>query len=300
MRSFRLQTNINYIVALHSIIQRLRAANPETRQLRRLRAVMLAATQRTRHYEQYSYDVRRAKPPDILDCLRGIEPVALVDYLKHSDRYRNPKAWSFGRVRLRHMLQHSPRTAIFSNRFLPGIHCRTFPNPWIPALSRFEPEVVAGPVDTLRMFAEAVLRGSTWIPPLRYAVIPFTGILEGPLASADRDLFWRAFGVPAYEQFFGFGMDMLATECEAHAGLHISRDAAYVEHSDTGEVLISFLANPHFPILRLASGMEAEWNGSPCECGSLEPRIVNLHRRARCEDLEPQGPPLCNSAQNLR
>ena len=73
---------------------------------------------------------------------------------------------------------------------------------------------------------------------------------------------------------------MLASECEAHAGLHISRDAAYFEYSSSGEVLISFLRNPHYPLLRLASGIVAEWHESPCECGSAEPRLVNLRRRA--------------------
>ncbi len=274
-------------MVLNSILQRLWAATPETRQLRRLRAVMLAASQRTRHFHKYEWDVRHAKPPDIEDCLRRIEPVDLIDYLKHSERYRNPKAWSFGKVKLRHVIEHSARTAILSPNFTPGIHCRTFPNPWVPALSRFEPEVVAGPVDTLRAFAGAIQRGATWIPPLRYAVIAFTGILGGPLSTEDRDLFWRAFGVPVYEQFFGFGDDMLAAECEAHAGLHLSRDAAYFEKSAGGEILITFLANKRYPILRLATGMTAEWQESPCECGSAEPRLVQLHRRAGNGILEP-------------
>ena len=213
------------------------------------------------------------------DCLRRIEPVDLLDYLKHSERYRNPKAWSFGWSRLRHALDNSPRVAILAPRFLPGLRSRVFANPWAPALSRYEPEAIAGPVDTLRAFAEAMLRGATWIPPLRYAVIAFTGILEGPLSLEDRQLFWRAFGVPVYEQYFGFGGDMLAYECEAHAGLHISLDAAYIEHSGDGEILISFLDNPYYPVLRLCSGMIAEWHEAPCECGRREPRLVNLHRR---------------------
>lgn len=239
---------------------------------------MLAATQRTRHYQRYGWDVRHSQPSEVEDCLHRMEPVDLLDYLKHSERYVDSKAWSFGRSRLRHSLENSPRTAILSPHFLPGIHSRTFSNPWHPALSRYEPEVLAGPVDTLRAFAEAMLHGTTWIPPLRYAVIAFTGLLEGPLSFEDRDLFWRAFGVPTYEQFFGFGGDMLAWECQAHAGLHASREAAYFEHSPTGEVLISFLANPHYPLLRLASGMISEWHELTCECGSMEPRLVNLHR----------------------
>ena len=255
MRSFRLQTNINYIVALDSILQRLWMAKPETRQLRRLRGVMLAATQRTRHYKRYGWDARHVLSTEVEDCLRRIEPVDLLDYLKHSERYRNPHAWAFGWRRLKHDFEHSPRIAILSRHFLPGFRRRVFPDPWAPALSRFEPEVIAGPVDTLRAFAEGMLRGATWIPPLRYAVIAFTGILEGPLSLEDRQLLWRAFGVPVYEQYFGFSGNMLAYECEAHAGLHVSRNAAYFEHEADGEILITFLDNPYYPVLRLSSGM---------------------------------------------
>ena len=286
MRSFGLQTNLNYIVTLESIFQRLWAATPETRQLRRLRTVMLAATQSTRHYQKYSYDVRHSRPSEIEDCLQRMEPVDLIDFLKHSERYQNPKAWPAGRRKLRRTIKHSSRTAILSPLFYSGIHCRTFPNPWLPALARYEPEVLAGPVDTLRAFAEAMLRGTTYIPPLRYAVIAFTGILEGPLSLSDRELFWRAFGVPTYDRFFGLGGDMLAWECEAHAGLHVSRETAYFEQAPSGEALISFLANPHYPILRLASGMIAEWDPLTCECGSLEPRLVNMHRRTGGEVMD--------------
>jgi len=253
-------------------------AKPETRQLRRLRDVMLAATQRTRHYQKYRWEARHIPATDVEECLRRIDPVDLVDYLKHGDRYRNPKAWSFGWSRLQHDIDNSPRTAVLAANFLPGLQTRVFANPWTPALSRYEPEVLAGPVDTLRAFAESMLRGATWIPPLRYAVIAFTGILEGPLSLEDRQLFWRAFGVPVYEQFFGFGGDRLAYECEAHAGLHMSREAAYFERADDGQILVSFLENPHFPLLRLATGMAAEWHEAPCECGSAVPRLVNMHR----------------------
>ena len=241
---------------------------------------MLAAAQRTRHYEQYRWDVRHTAISNAADCLKRIEPVSLIDYLKHAERFRDNKAWSFSWSRFHHSIPGVSRTAILSPHFLPGLHSRVFSNPWDPALARYEPEMIAGPIDTLRCFAEAVRRGATWIPPLRHSVIAFTGILEGPLRADDRELLWQAFGVPVYEQFFGFGGDLLAAECDAHAGLHLSRDAGYLERLPSGEILVTFLDNPHFPVLRLESGMLAEWHEAPCECGSVEPRLVNLRRKA--------------------
>ena len=123
--------------------------------MRRLRTVMLAATQLTRHYERYSYDVRHSRLSEVADCLRRIEPVDLIDFLKHSDRYRNPKAWPPGRRRLRQKLAHSSRTAILSPHFYSGIQCRSFPNPWLPALSRYDKTGALTVVNTHE--------GTTWL-----------------------------------------------------------------------------------------------------------------------------------------
>ncbi len=41
------------------------------------------------------------------------------------------------------------------------------------------------------------------------------------LSAADRERLWRAFRVPLFEQVIGPRGELLAAECEAHAGLHI-------------------------------------------------------------------------------
>jgi phenylacetate-coenzyme A ligase PaaK-like adenylate-forming protein len=44
------------------------------------------------------------------------------------------------------------------------------------------------------------------------------------LTSADRELFWRSFGVPVFEELLGAGNELIAMECDAHDGLHLVGD----------------------------------------------------------------------------
>jgi len=41
------------------------------------------------------------------------------------------------------------------------------------------------------------------------------------LSDRERESFWKAFEVPVFEQYLGHNSELLATECDAHSGLHI-------------------------------------------------------------------------------
>ena len=112
---------------------------------------------------------------------------------------------------------------------------------------------VAGAAVVLRQLAEAVLEGST-LPPIDAAVIVFTGICHGELTVLERDLFWRVFQVPVFEQFLAPDGRILATECDAHEGLH--------------------LLDPDAPL----PGFRAFLETAPCGCGNPHPRVTGLER----------------------
>ena len=60
---------------------------------------------------------------------------------------------------------------------------------------------------------------SPW--PLEQAVVVFT-YADGPtILPPDRESLWQAFGVPVFEQFLSPTNALLATECDAHSGLHV-------------------------------------------------------------------------------
>src|SRR5260370_36296509 len=82
-----------------------------------------------------------------------------------------------------------------------------------------ECRVVAATVPLLRSLAEAVESAGLTLPRVEAAVIAFTGICHGELTALERDLFWRVFQVPVFEQFLSPDGRILAVECDAHDGL---------------------------------------------------------------------------------
>ena len=109
-----------------------------------------------------------------------------------------------------------PRTAILAPGFQETKTTRVFRHGWSDQAVRFQPQSIAAPVEVLRRLAEQGLQ-------LEHAVIAFTYAGDAPLSRADRELFWRAFGVPVFEQYLGEDNELLAMECDAHAGLHVVR-----------------------------------------------------------------------------
>ena len=79
-----------------------------------------------------------------------------------------------------------------------------------------------------------------------------------PISEADREDLWHRFGVPVFVQYFDADNELLATECDAHSGLHLVDSVAS--------------ARGYLP----ASG--------PCPCGDTRPLLV-LASEADSEDL---------------
>lgn len=111
----------------------------------------------------------------------------------------------------------TPRTAILAPGFQETKLVRVFPAGWTEEAARFHPSSIAGPAEQLRRLTERGLE-------LKHAVVAFTYQGQAALSEDDRDLFWESFGVPVFEQHLGAGNELLAMECEAHAGLHVLRD----------------------------------------------------------------------------
>jgi len=145
-----------------------------------------------------------------------------------------------------HPMDSEPRTAVLAPGFQETKTVRVFPYGWNERAERFCPTSIAGPAEQLRKLALRNIR-------LEHAVIAFTYEGESGLSHQDREMFWSAFGVPVFEQYLGAGNELLATECDAHSGLHV------VTGCD------------HLPVER-----------EVCACGSMTPR---LSRTARIEEL---------------
>jgi hypothetical protein len=138
----------------------------------------------------------------------------------------------------------APTTAILVSGFRksPAFQCvtnvRESPPPAIEA------EALAGTAEDLRYIADRGLAK----PSRGVVVMIWDGTL--PLSAEDRGYLWERFGVPVFVQYLNADNDLVATECDTHAGLHI-----------VGEV-----AN------REGHTLETK----PCPCGDKRPRLVPL------------------------
>jgi hypothetical protein len=113
-------------------------------------------------------------------------------------------------------------------------------------LEAWEPEALVVPLNLALMLGDQKRRGFLDIPSVNTAIVVLTSIEDSPLADHYRDLLWRAFGVPLFEQLLGTDGSVIASECEVHNGLHLHRAGLPI----AGEVITD-----------------------PCPCGAETPRI---------------------------
>jgi hypothetical protein len=59
------------------------------------------------------------------------------------------------------------------------------------------------------------------IPSLTHALVVVLRQGEKRITQAERERYWRAFGVPLFEEVVDSSGKLLARECEAHDGLHV-------------------------------------------------------------------------------
>jgi hypothetical protein len=116
------------------------------------------------------------------------------------------------------------RTALLEAGFRPGpnmCECTVDDLPWLRVWS---PEVLVLPFGLALSLANRKQLGLFELPSLNTAIVVLTSLDDTPLAGRHRDLLWRAFGVPVFEQLRGSDGAVIASECEVHDGLHFRRD----------------------------------------------------------------------------
>lgn len=133
----------------------------------------------------------------------------------------------------------APRTAVLIAGFRSKGSIQVFPDGWTEETARFHPQAIAARLPQFRS-----LHG---IANPTHALILLRNEWEPPLSSDDRDELWRSFRVPVFEQIIDERCHLLASECEAHEGLHVeSRSFVYGDH---------------------------EIDHAPCPCGKKSPRL---------------------------
>jgi hypothetical protein len=139
-----------------------------------------------------------------------------------------------------------PRTAVLARGFRTSGNIRVFPQGWCDEAAVFRPATIAG--------SKAQLTALLSARPvsLTHALIVILRLGEKLVTEGERERFWRAFGVPVFEQIVDRSGHLLASECEAHDGLHV--DSAEVE-------------------LRTFELEGYRLDPTPCGCGRKSPRL---------------------------
>ncbi len=149
-----------------------------------------------------------------------------------------------------------------------GANMKVFEAPDFPGLCDYAPDALALPVSTALSLADRKLRGLVDLPSLKLAMVVFSSLDapdDPPLNSRHRDLLWKAFGLPVFEQLRGTDGRVIARECEVHDGLHFDSTAIMVEIRD-GRLMLA--GRP--------CGFSAEIVKDHCECGVETPRLSRI------------------------
>jgi hypothetical protein len=125
------------------------------------------------------------------------------------------------------------------------------PEDW-QAMQAWAPEAIVAPLEIALSLAEKRLGGLVDLSNLTAAVV-LTDIDGEALSEDRRELLWKAFGVPVFEQLRSREGAIVARECEVHDGLHVDPEAR-VAHE----------------LSALSAAMTVS---EPCECGSETPRL---------------------------
>lgn len=229
------------------------------------------AAQKTDFYRHWLRSLD-AEPEHTLDLLPHVD-IAHVD--ENPEQFRNPRRSGRMAAAFSYPIQPVPRVVVLADGFRRGTNVRVMPKFDINAARDWKADAVAAPLAVLRRLAQS---GCTF----EFPVVAFTGVRYGYMSAADRDHFWRTFGVPVFEQLTGLDNDVLAEECEAHEGLHIRLQDAIFEFRGK-ELVVSSLSNFVHPVLRLAIGLTGRLEQSMCSCGKPGPRLMDLqpYRRAK-------------------
>jgi hypothetical protein len=256
-------------VILYLLWRPRRAADPAVEQQLQLARMLTYAQRRTRFYQERNQAKSLAELPQ----------VQLLDYLRHPERFEVTSAPPHPRQELEYPVGKAPRTAVLGQEIRGSWRVRTFSSYRSEKLLQFAPHSLAAPGDTIRALAQSIEEGEIQWRPLSQALVVFTDVVRGSLSEEDRDYFWRIFQVPIFEQFRGFGGELLAQECEAHEGIHVNLANAVFTVGSDGELEVSFLRNARTPLFRLATNLSARIEEGRCACGQITPRLLDIRRR---------------------
>jgi phenylacetate-CoA ligase len=144
-------------------------------------------------------------------------------------------------------------------------------------LIRHRPRLVEGYTSLLMLVSGWILREGVTEPRPRAVVSS-----AEKLHPWQRETIERAFGAPVFDRYGTREVGCIAAECPAREGLHVSAEHVVVEivrgdsavrPGESGEILVTCLANAAFPFIRYRIGDMGRLLSRPCSCGRSLPLL---------------------------
>lgn len=160
---------------------------------------------------------------------------------------------------------------------------------FVDTVRRFRPTSLIGHAHSIYFFTEHLMRHG--IDDIR-----FEGIISTAetLSDAEREAVEAWFGPVLFDRYGCEELALIASECEAHDGLHVAADALVVEVLDgdgstPGRVVVTDLTNRGMPFIRYEVGDLATVAHGACACGRGLPRLRRVFGRTSDILFAPDG-----------
>jgi len=169
---------------------------------------------------------------------------------------------------------------------------------------KMDESTLLGYVDELRRHAPTILMGhahsifffTQFLAEKGIDDLRFDGIISTAetLLPAERTAIEKFFGPVLFDRYGCEELSIIASECEAHDGLHIAGEGLYVEVLDgdettPGRLVVTDLINRGFPLIRYEVGDLATVAQGPCRCGRGLPRLRRVFGRTSDILYTPEG-----------
>ena len=151
-------------------------------------------------------------------------------------------------------------------------------------IRRHRPGLIFGHAHSIYLLACSLKKsGITDIRP--------NGIISTAMLLHDwqRSVIEQVFSCPVTNRYGCEEVSLIASECEAHQGLHINADSLYAEIGDNGKLLVTDLTNRAMPLVRYEIGDVVVGSGRTCRCGRGLPMIERIEGREADYVVTPSG-----------
>lgn len=160
---------------------------------------------------------------------------------------------------------------------------------FVERITSFRPRLLLGHGHSLYFFAKFLQENSI-------DCLHFDGIISTAetLLDNERGVIEAVFGDIVFDRYGCEELSLIASECEAHEGLHVGAEGLYVEIAGgdevtPGELIITDLVNKGMPFIRYKIGDLATVIDAPCTCGRGLPRLGKILGRTTDILLTPEG-----------